>query len=510
MVSSTSSISERPTGFVKMAEPLSPSDVNGRRSTNRTPGPPLADAFSEKYPTWVKSSLIPGSRDEAPSLEELCKGLIRTLDEAPPCNQSATDEKPLKLAPTPAPAKHQSETVVSESLGQRPACEAEFSDPDQARSAKPAVLDDSLCKAFPAFTTYAHLDILGRHSQENLRAIAAKIKEIQLQWMDEERVTATWVTPNLLLDGILGSIDPKTLQALCKTHNFKHVVMISIHPDDWVAGEAWKAHGRLQWTKRPSSAQERASGVCERLVAPLWDHQPERSPQIIVQNDVEYPSPVVDQLIIPLEDGDGSLLLMQLPDICTFINQHNRPDSLMVMHCKVGLSRSNAAQEAFVLHAAYRELRKNAKWLQKDTNEKQADLQMLCQTYHKAVKRRRPDLKSKFPKQMANWAKYLADDEPDCGPDFAIDQSSPGGNDMRDAAITACYELGYLLPPNLIQHYSKRTAAGTETAQKTIRRFQKAEQELQVGDCRPNATPWLSLVQFVTLCERLHTSREGA
>lgn len=474
-------------------------------------GPPLDEAFSKAYTTWVRSSLIPRFREEAPSLDELCTALIATLGETPTLIASAAGAKPLKTATAPAHAEEQNDREHPQNHGEIPARGAEIWDPNRGRLEleERLLLDDGLFKAFPDFTSYGHLESLNKHSKEELRGIATKIMEIQLRWMDEERVEATWVTPNILLDGILGSMDPTTLQALCQAHSFKHVVMISIHPDDWVAGAVWKAHGRLKWTKRPSSAQERDAGVHERLVHPLWD-QPERHPQIIVQSDIEYHSPVIDHLIIPLEDGDGSSLLMQLPDICTFVSQHNRPETLIVIHCKVGLSRSNAGQEAFVLHAVYRELRRSARWMFKDAKEKQGDLQTMCQTYHKSVQRRRPDLKSKFRNQMANWAKYLAEDEPECGPEFATDQTSPGGNDMRDAAITACYELGCLLPRSLIAHYHKRTGAGVETAQKTIRRFRKAEQELHAGmdmDGLQDTTSRLSIAQFVNLCEAKHQSR---
>ncbi|KAJ4389126.1 hypothetical protein N0V93_006588 [Gnomoniopsis smithogilvyi] len=403
----------------------------------------------------------------------------------------------------------QSEGVVSKSLGQESTRKTEVWNPNQAQLGQSLVLDDSFVNAFPGFASYADLDALRENAQQNLRAIATKIMETQLRWMDEERVEATWITPNILLDGILGSIDPKTLQTLCEADGFKHVVMVSLHPDDWVAGGVWKAHGRLKWTKRQSSVQEQDHGLAARLVDPLWD-QPERLPQIIIQNGDEYRSPVIDHLVIPLEDGDGSSLLMQLPDICRFVSQHNRPDVLIVIHCKVGLSRSNAAQEAFVLQAVYQELRKDAQWMDKDFTQKQADLQRVCQIYHKLVQQRRLALKSKFPNQMANWAKYLADDEPQCGPDFATDQSSPGGNDMRDAAITACYELGVLLPLKLIPHYHKRTEAGTETAQKTIRRFQNAEQERRDrtnGDGVQDTPSWLPIAEFVNVCKAIHESK---
>lgn len=474
-------------------------------------GPPLDEKYSKTYTTWVKSSLFPRSREKASSLSELCTELIGIRDETRPRKSVAADAKICEVSTVRGDTMEQADKVVLQSVGQNAARETEAWKPDQAQPEQRLVLDDSFCKDFPDFASYAHLDTLREHPQEKLRAIATKIMEMQLRWMDEERVEATWVTPNILLDGILGSIDPKTLQALCETHSFKHVVMVSLHPDDWVAGGVWRAHGRLKWTKRPSSALERHHGIYERLVNPVWD-QPLQLPQIIVQNDIEYQSPVVDHLIIPLEDGDGSSLLMQLPDICKFVSQHNKPDTLIVIHCKVGLSRSNAAQEAFVLQAVYRELRKNAQWMDKDTAQKQVDLQAICQNYHKLVQQRRPALKSKFPNQMANWAKYLADDEPECGPDFATDQSSPGGNDMRDAAVTACYELGLLLPLKLISHYYKRTEAGTETAEKTIRRFLHAEQEQRVAvnrDDSQTATPWLSIAKFVTVCKDIHTDKKA-
>ncbi|KAJ4424635.1 hypothetical protein N0V82_000767 [Gnomoniopsis sp. IMI 355080] len=483
-----------------MATLLGHSDINGA---------PLDEAYSKKYATWVKSSLIPRSREQAPSLEALCTGLIGTLHNTKPRGLSAADAKPCSVGATPVDVKESGANVVSNTINQTSTRPAEPEDPDQAWLEEQLILDGNFCEIFPEFASYAHLDALREHPQENMRAIATKIMESQLRWMDEERVEATWVTPNILLDGILGSIDPKTLLALCEAHKFKHVVMVSLHPDDWVAGGVWKAHGRLKWTTRRSSDQERDHGVYEHLVCPLWD-EPQQFPQIIVQNDIQYQSPVIDQLIIPLEDGDGSSLLMQLPDICTFVSQHNKPDILVVIHCKVGLSRSNAGQEAYVLHAVYQELRKDAHWMRKDSTQKQVDLQTICQNYHKLFQQRRPALKSKFPNQMANWAKYLADDEPECGPDFATDESSQGGNDMRDAAVTACYDLGVLLPLKLISHYEKRTEVGTETAQKTIRRFQNAERERRASvgkDDLQDASSWLSIRQFVNLCKAMHKSK---
>lgn len=467
-------------------------------------GSPVDQAYSKKYPTWVKSSLFPRFRQNAPLLNELCARLIETLDGTRPQEASATDAKIRNISATPTDyTERKNNGDITAAVGQGPAHQAELGLSDQACLEQRLYLDHGLLDAFPEFSSYAHLDTLREHPQEKLREVSTKIMDIQLRWMDEEREEATWITPNILLDGILGSIDPNTLQALCKAYSFKHIVMVSVHPDDWVAGGVWKAHGRLSWSRRQSTAQERDDALHNDLLCPLWD-QPIQLPQIIVQNDIEYQSPVVDHLIIPLEDGDGSSLLMQLPDICTFISQHNKPDTLIVLHCKVGLSRSNACQEAFVLQAVYQELRKDIKWVGKASEQKRADLQMICQSYHKLVKQRRPALKSKFPNQMANWAKYLADDEPDCGPEFATDKSSPGGNDMRDAAIIACYVLGYLLPPTLISHYHERTCAGKETAQKTIRRFQNVEKEQRVGvsgDDFQEGLSRMSIEHFVKLCD---------
>lgn len=487
--------------YVEMAVPLGFSEVSG---------PSLDEAFSKRYPTWVKSSLIPKFREKAPSLDELCTGLIETLDETRPKESSAVDAKTRNIAANPTVTKGLSDGQVSHTLTHKSTDQNEFGKPDQAFPDHRLDLDQGLFNAFPEFSSYAHLDTLREHPQEKLRAVATRIMDIQLRWMDEERVEATWITPNILLDGILGSTDPKTLQALCEAYGFKHIVMVSVHPDDWVAGGVWKAHGRLNWSKRQSRAQEGDDGVHNGLICPLWD-QPAQLPQIIVQNDIEYQSPVVDHLVIPLEDGDGSSLLMQLPNICTFIGQHNKPDTLIVIHCKVGLSRSNACQEAFVLQAVYQKLRKDEKWMGQKSGQKQADLQKLCQNYHKLVKQRRPALKNKFPNQMANWAKYLADDEPECGPEFATDKSSAGGNDMRDAAIVACYNLGYLLPPTLFSHYHQRTGAGMETAQKTIRRFQKAEEVQHVGVSggdSQNALSRMSIEHFAELCEAAHKVNE--
>lgn len=472
-------------------------------SLSRVDESPVGQAYSKKYSTWVKSSLLPRFRENAPSLEELCARLIETLNGTRPQESSATDPKTRSISATPMDTRRENNGDNTDNVGQRSAHQAGLGVSDQAGLEQRLDLDHGLVDAFPEFSSYAHLDTLREHPQEKLKKVATKIMDIQLRWMDDERVEATWITPNILLDGILGSIDPKTMQALCKAYSFKHVVMVSVHPDDWVAGGVWKAHGRLIWSKRQSRAQERSDGLHSDLLCPRWD-QPIQLPQIIVQNDMEYRSPVVDHLIIPLEDGDGSSLLMQLPDICTFISQHNKPDTLIVLHCKVGLSRSNACQEAFVLQAVYQELRKDVKWMGQTLEQKRADLQRIGQSYHELTKQRRPALKSKFPNQMANWAKYLADDEPDCGPEFATDKSSPGGNDMRDAAITACYNLGYLLPPTLISHYHERTGAGKETAQKTIRRFHNAEKEQRAGvsgDDSQKTLSRMSIEHFVKLCD---------
>lgn len=488
--------------FVKMAVPLRFGETNG---------PPLDEAFSKKYSTWVKSSLIPRFREKAPSLVELCAGLIETLDETRPKESSAADAKTRIIAAIPTDPKGLDDVKVSNHLEHKSNDQIGFGKPDQASLNHRLDLGYDLFNAFPEFFSYAHLDTSREHPQEKLRVIAKQIMHIQLRWMDEERVEATWITPNILLDGILGSVDPKTLQALCEAHSFKNIAMVSVHPDDWVAGGVWKAHGRLNWSKRQSRAQGADDGVHNDLIRPLWD-QATQLPQIIVQNDVEYRSPVTDHLIIPLEDGDGSSLLMQLPNICTFISQHDKPDTLIVIHCKVGLSRSNACQEAFVLQAVYQMLRKDARWMGQESEQKRAELQTISKNYHKLVKQHRPALKSKFPNQMANWAKYLADDEPECGPEFATDHSSAGGNDMRDAAIVACYNLGYLLPPTLISHYHERTGAGMETAQKTIRRFDEAEKEQCAGVSKEgsgSALSRMSIAQFVSSCEAAHKANNG-
>ncbi|CAN8095744.1 unnamed protein product [Discula destructiva] len=491
---------------------LSPgNDDTANCASQSTIAPLLDEADSERYTTWVKSSLIPTSREEAPSLEQLCSTLIATLSK-PPSWEAFTTEKPLKPEATHVAIKalqNEQETLKSANIST-----PESKDSSEASSVNGHDLDTRLYQVCPDFTTYAHLEALCSHPEKEVRALAINIRTIFLGWMEDERVEATWVTPNILLDGMLGSLDAATLHALCAAHNFTHVAMLSIHPDDWVVGGAWAAHGRLSWTRRPASAQERAHGVADRLVAPQWNQPAERKPRVIVQGGVAYRSPVTDQLVIPLEDGAGSSLLVHLPDVCTFIAQHDkRPGVLVVVHCKMGLSRSNAALEAFILQAVGRRLREDAGWLAKEPGARQADLLAVLRNYHRAFERRRPDLKDKFPRQLESWAKFLADGEPESGPDYATDKTSAGGEGMRDAAVVACYQANWLLPESLVAHYYKRTGTAKGRSEITICRFRDAERQLRAdlerGSDHGNGSSclWLSLSHFVGLCKATHESR---
>ena len=483
--------------------------MKGHGAPSETAPPPGEAAAEQQYPTWVRTSLVPGFREQAPSLDQLCTTLIASLDGSGIQDAIIADEKPSNKPITAATNGVQNKEAP---LDPTEIMNCAPEDKHQALP-KPGNLNKRLCEICPDFTTYTDLEALHNHPDKEIHALATRIRAIFLTWMEEERVAATWVTPNILLDGMLGSLDAAALRALCAAHAFAHVAMVSIHPDDWVVGGAWAAHGQLAWTRRPASAQEQErahGGIAERLVAPWRDRPPARRPGVIVQSGVALRSPVADQLVIPLEDGAGASLLVHLPDICTFMAAHDRPDTLVVLNCKMGLSRSHAAQEAFVLRAVSSRLRQDAAWRAKGAGERQGDLLRIVRNYHEAFGRRRADLKDKFPRQMESWARFLAEGEPECGPDFATDKVSAGGEGMRDAAVVACYQVNCLLPESLVAHYYKRTGTGKGSAYNTVVRFRRAEEKLRAdleSDVSPGSTAmWLSLNDFVDLCRSTHQS----
>lgn len=324
---------------------------------------------------------------------------------------------------------------------------------------------------------YADLD--DAKKERRLQQLVAAIKETQLEFIDQLRQPVTWVYEDeavqrriarksraqrrILVGGIRDSTDVDFLRSVleeerkrCDREEDKptEMVLVSIHPDDWVSQGRWALHGRYKWEKQKVAEPIfREAGLQERLVRQGGQSKPPNEG-----------SPVVDQLLVELLDQGNSPLLYYLPDICTFADQHRErsPTTVVMFHCKMGMSRSVAAVVGYEMWRHYQAVRGSSEWQEQGEGDRVAELKCVKQNFadFMSTSRKGANL-DKFGSQLDLWAEWLV-----CG----VDTTSPPplplvkpklkGAAMRDAAVIVFYQHNQLPPLNLIEYYQERVQEG--------------------------------------------------
>lgn len=301
--------------------------------------------------------------------------------------------------------------------------------------------------------SYEDLDAAKR--VEALQPLVAAIKKQQLLFIDELRQPITWVPEDdevpgqrrIIVGGIQDSKDVAFLRSVLEEARNKVVkeedkptemVLVSIHPDDWVSQGKWALHGRYEWQEK-------------RLVGPS------RLPR--------EDSPVVDQLLVELLDRESSPLLHYFPDICRFADQHRQrsPTALVLFHCKMGQSRSVAAVTGYEMWRHYQAVRGSIEWHGKSDERKIDELKAVKEEYGKFLTAARQGANlDKFETQLDLWAEWLVGGVDTSGPP-AITQTreSPKRESaMKDAAVLVFYQHNELPPLNLVEYYQERVRLG--------------------------------------------------
>lgn len=348
----------------------------------------------------------------------------------------------------------------------------------------------ALVKAkFHRLHTYQELEHLSRIPEygylardvklEQMKCLTEELQEVtQVDLCDfDKTVDAALGTAKLDLSGIMHSIDIDCLNARLRDKGDDTYAVCSIHPDDWVAGRAqppdpetrwcnWSLHGKLGWHTRPtgdpdvaeelvslarSSAGGSGSGTGGSVVV-------RRAPGTGVQHRRRVTSRVVDHHVIELADEGSSPLLKHLPSAVTFIGAHlGVPGRRVLVHCKVGHSRSASVVTAFLLHRYYHGVIA-ARGGESDRAATVAHLRERCDAMLRWLSRRRPGVRApeenNFTQQLYAYADYLVYGTMPALPAAKVKRD--GGDQMRDAAAVVFYKQGQRPPLNIVRHYFER------------------------------------------------------
>lgn len=324
---------------------------------------------------------------------------------------------------------------------------------------------------------------------QQMKILSEELQEVtQVDLCDfDDTLDAALGTARLDLSGIMHSVDIDCLNARLRDKGDDSYAILTLHPDDWVAGRAqpadpearwcnWSLHGRLGWTTRATGDAD----VREALVSlapaplPLPLHHGEgavsapvvvaRPPGTGVQRGRAVTSRVVDHHVIELADEGSAPLLKYLPNAVTFIEAHLAAAGRRVLvHCKVGHSRSASVVTAYLMHKYYHGVvarDEGARWA--DAAARAEHLKHRCDAILDWLKEKRPGVRAaeenNFTQQLYAYADYLAYGE--MPPIPAAKIKKDGGDQMRDAAVVVFFNHRQRPPLNLIRHYfEKRTPA---------------------------------------------------
>lgn len=333
---------------------------------------------------------------------------------------------------------------------------------------------------FHRLHSYDDLETLSRIPGFEYLARDVKLEQMRILTRDLEEVTpidfrdfdatldAALATDRLDLCGIMHSIDIEGLRSRLGQTGDRDYAVLTLHPDDWVAGKTqppdpqgrwcnWALHGRLRWTTRPTGD----ASVPEQLVALAGGVA--RSPGTGVQHGRAVTSPVVDHHVIELADEGSAPMLLHLPSAVAFIDAHLAvPGRRVLVHCKVGHSRSASVAAAYLMHRYFHGVvaRDPCRW--PDAASRAEHMKSKCDEILAWLKVKRPGVKAaqknNFTQQLYAFADYLACGEMPPVPPAKIKKD--GGDQMRDAALMAFYNHRQRPFLNLVRHYFERRAPG--------------------------------------------------
>lgn len=309
---------------------------------------------------------------------------------------------------------------------------------------------------------------------EQMRILSEELQDVtQVDLCDfDDALDAALGTDKLDLSGIMHSIDIDCLNARLRDKGDDTYAVLTLHPDDWVAGRSqpadpearwcnWSLHGRLRWTTRATEDPD----VREELVCLAPDGSSgavSRPPGTGVQRGRAVASRVVDHHVIELADEGSAPLLKYLPNAVTFIEAHlAAPGRRVLVHCKVGHSRSASVVTAYLMHKYYHGVvvadgGDDVRW--GDAAARSAHLKQKCDAILAWLKKKRPGVRAaeenNFTQQLHAYADYLAYGKMPPIPPAKIKRD--GGDQMRDAAAVVFFNHRQRPFLNLIRHYFER------------------------------------------------------
>lgn len=344
------------------------------------------------------------------------------------------------------------------------------------------IYQDLVAANFSRLHTYDDLEALSRIPGYAYLARDVKIQQMKFLCEGQQDVTQVDLcdfdstldpelnTGKLDLSGILHSIDIDYLNTrLRKTHCDSYAIL-SIHPDDWVAGKSqpldpeqrwcnWSLHGKLKWNTRKTG-----DPVVEEELLSLQEEAAGQPPRSGLQHGRSVTSPVVDHQVVELADEGTSPLLRYLPNAIKFIDTHSSVAGRRVLvHCKVGHSRSASVVVAYLMYKYHQGVVADSKMFApwEGARPKIEHMRRKCDELLRWLKSKREGVKApddqenNFVQQLYAYADYLVTGTmPSVVPTARVKRA--GGDQMRDAAAVVFFNHKQRPCLNIIRHYFER------------------------------------------------------
>lgn len=224
----------------------------------------------------------------------------------------------------------------------------------------------------------------------------------------------------LFLGGIKDSGNVKPL-ILSKDEKYDISAVVSVHPDDWLAKKIWKS-SLVRWDGR-FPPPERTNGKA-----------------------VQY--------LFELEDDSGADLIACFPKAFRFMNYYLSRGQNVLVHCKMGQSRSASLVLGYMVKEYYAQLPPEAK-VSTNMNETLNKFTTDLMKKRKAVK------PGNFRNQVLRYLEQLATgdtNQPSQQPKPAVQpqKKKGGGGIIKDAVLVLCY-LNNLKPTReILEYWSSR------------------------------------------------------
>lgn len=388
---------------------------------------------------------------------------------------------------------------------------------DSQRAPDDLLFRSLLTNNYTRLDSYADLEDLERLDGPPLGFLASSVKQRLLGILRSEMEPITEVgslfrkrypdwadamnIDGLCLGGVANCVDfPSLYSSLYETRH-EDFAVLTIHPDDWVAGRAaidpeasWMKHGKMIWTIEPvTNPEDISDGLTGSLLLPSTEAGFARPPSAVDK----VLSPVVDQYLVELEDTTGAPIIKFFPNACRFLDTHLAVQERKVLvHCKAGKSRGPAFTLAFMIHR-YCEafVRGSPEWrASADAGGIQVVVWHLIRTMDRFMEFLadvRPCISAdnKFRSQLHLWCWRLVGAR---GPELERpEEHVPGGGDMRDAAIIEFYLRDQRPFPNLVAHWKRKRVSG-------MSRWSAAEREKARRDGWPGKHgPGIRMQDFI-------------